>query len=317
MMAVVTFPLIWVGGLVTTYKAGMAVPDWPSTYGYNLFLYPVSTWIAGPFDLFIEHGHRLLGSLAGLVTIGFVVAVWRNDSRTWMRSLSLIALALVIFQGLLGGARVLLDSRTVAMIHGCTGPLFFALTATLVAITSRGWRTAEPAADERAASLQRWSLLVAGMAYLQLLLGAQLRHVHVTTSADSFRVAVVFHVVMAFVLLAHVAWIAGKAWRCRSGRVRWMSRILLALAATQILLGASTWVMKYGWPLALGEDFAFAAGYQIVARGYWQAMVTTSHVAVGSLILALSVVMAVQTFRHLKATAAAVSAAPVMWELSA
>ena len=61
-----TFPLIWVGGLVTTYDAGMAVPDWPTTYGYNLFLYPWQTWLAGPWDLFIEHGHRLLGSLGGL-----------------------------------------------------------------------------------------------------------------------------------------------------------------------------------------------------------------------------------------------------------
>ena len=55
-----TFPLIWVGGLVTTTQAGMAVPDWPNTYGYNLFLYPWQTWLFGPWDLFIEHGHRLL-----------------------------------------------------------------------------------------------------------------------------------------------------------------------------------------------------------------------------------------------------------------
>ena len=61
--------LIWVGGLVTTYEAGMAVPDWPSTYGYNLFLYPWQTWLPGPWDLFIEHGHRLLGATVGLLTI--------------------------------------------------------------------------------------------------------------------------------------------------------------------------------------------------------------------------------------------------------
>src|SRR5437588_9980427 len=61
-LALVTFPLIWVGGLVTTYDAGMAVPDWPGTYGYNLLRYPWQTWLAGPWDLFIEHGHRLLGA---------------------------------------------------------------------------------------------------------------------------------------------------------------------------------------------------------------------------------------------------------------
>src|SRR3954468_18214086 len=80
-LALVTFPLIWVGGLVTTYDAGMAVPDWPGTYGYNLLLYPWTTWIAGPFDLFIEHGHRLLGASAGLLTIAFVIAVFCVDRR--------------------------------------------------------------------------------------------------------------------------------------------------------------------------------------------------------------------------------------------
>ncbi len=60
-----TFPLIWIGGLVTTYDAGMAVPDWPNTYGYNLFLYPWQTWVSGPWNLFIEHGHRLFGAVVG------------------------------------------------------------------------------------------------------------------------------------------------------------------------------------------------------------------------------------------------------------
>ncbi len=66
------FPLIWVGGLVTTYDAGMAVPDWPGTYGYNMFLYPWTSWLAAPWDLFIEHGHRLLGSLAGITYHRFI-----------------------------------------------------------------------------------------------------------------------------------------------------------------------------------------------------------------------------------------------------
>src|SRR5438132_1897116 len=69
-LACATFPLLWVGGLVTTTKAGMAVPDWPNTYGYNLFLYPWQTWLAGPWDLFVEHGHRMLAASIGLLTIG-------------------------------------------------------------------------------------------------------------------------------------------------------------------------------------------------------------------------------------------------------
>ena len=73
-LTLAVFPLIWVGGLVTTYDAGMAVPDWPNTYGYNMFAYPASTWLFGPFDLLVEHSHRLLGTVAGLLSIGLVVA---------------------------------------------------------------------------------------------------------------------------------------------------------------------------------------------------------------------------------------------------
>src|SRR5262245_42565597 len=131
-LALVTFPLIWVGGLVTTYDAGMAVPDWPGTYGYNLWLYPWQSWLAAPWDLFIEHGHRLLGSAAGLISIALVAVVLLFDRHRWLVLAALGALALVIFQGALGGARVLLDERLVAMLHGCVGPLFFAYVGALV-----------------------------------------------------------------------------------------------------------------------------------------------------------------------------------------
>ncbi|HEY5311798.1 MAG TPA: COX15/CtaA family protein, partial [Pirellulales bacterium] len=122
-----TFPLIWVGGLVTTYDAGMAVDDWPTTYGYNLFLYPWRTWILGPWDLFIEHGHRLLGATVGLISMALLLTVWLRDKRTSVRWLAVAVFAAVCFQGLLGGLRVLFDERLLAKIHGCFGPAFFAL----------------------------------------------------------------------------------------------------------------------------------------------------------------------------------------------
>src|SRR6476660_375976 len=128
-LALVTFPLIWVGGLVTTYDAGMAVPDWPGTYGYNLLRYPWQTWVAGPWDLFIEHGHRLLGASAGLVAIALVISTWVTSSSPRMRWCAAGLLLFVILQGVLGGLRVLLDARTIALLHGCTGPLFFAAAA--------------------------------------------------------------------------------------------------------------------------------------------------------------------------------------------
>src|SRR5262245_25873802 len=109
-LALMTFPLIWVGGLVTTYDAGMAVPDWPGTYGYNLLLYPWQTWLAAPWDLFIEHGHRLLGATAGMVAIALVVVTGLVERRRHIQAMAAGALLLVILQGALGGARVLLDA---------------------------------------------------------------------------------------------------------------------------------------------------------------------------------------------------------------
>src|SRR3954466_8187496 len=111
-LACATFPLLWVGGLVTTTASGMAVPDWPNTYGYNLFLYPWQTWLLGPWDIFIEHGHRLVASSVGMLTIGLLVLLLKHEQRPWMIGLGLAALSLVVFQGVLGGMRVLLDERT-------------------------------------------------------------------------------------------------------------------------------------------------------------------------------------------------------------
>ena len=311
LLALVTFPLIWVGGLVTTYKAGMAVPDWPSTYGYNLFLYPISTWIAGPFDLFIEHGHRLLGSLAGLVAILLVVVVWRRDERVWMRRLALAALALVIAQGLLGGARVLMDSRTVAMIHGCVGPAFFSLSVAMVVFTSKSWRTAT-SSDEFASadSVRSLVVLIPAFAFIQLLLGAQLRHVAATTSHQTFQLFVVFHLVLALVLTLHIGLLNWKTWKCPVRQVSRPARILA------LLIFVLTWVMKYSWPGGMGDYFSFAAGHQIIAGGFWQAMLTTAHVAAGSLILGVSVVSVLQTYRHFRHSAIALSSAPLLLELS-
>src|SRR5262245_12166374 len=171
-LALVTFPLIWVGGLVTTYDAGMAVPDWPGTYGYNLLRYPWQTWLAGPWDLFIEHGHRLLGATAGLLAIALVAAVLYTDRRRWLIAASIGALALVIFQGLLGGARVVFDARLVAMIHGCVGPLFFAYLAGLVVVTSSWWASAPDLSAPSGARLVRAAWTTAAIVYLQLVLGA-------------------------------------------------------------------------------------------------------------------------------------------------
>ena len=108
---------------MTTYDAGMAVPDWPNTYGYNLFLYPWQTWVYGPWELFIEHGHRLFGSLVGMMTIGLVaVGLVVPDRARWCAGWPWRRWRRVIFQGVLGGMRVIDDEVQLAKIHGCVGP---------------------------------------------------------------------------------------------------------------------------------------------------------------------------------------------------
>src|SRR5690349_9117910 len=204
-LACATFPLLWVGGLVTTTDAGMAVPDWPNTYGYNLFLYPWQTWLLGPWDLFIEHGHRLLASTVGMLTIGLLVLIMRTENRRWMKGFGFIALALVVLQGLLGGMRVLFDERTLAMLHGCTGPAFFAVTVAMTVFTSRTWLGAtDSSATDGAGIIRRLTPVVAVLAYLQIVLGAVVRHVPVDAQPETFMMAVHFHLFLAIVLTLHI-----------------------------------------------------------------------------------------------------------------
>ncbi|MEM9186402.1 MAG: COX15/CtaA family protein, partial [Planctomycetota bacterium] len=246
-----TFPLLWVGGLITTTDAGMAVPDWPNTYGYNMFAYPWQTWMFGPWDLFIEHGHRLLASLVGLLAIGLLVVVWRSDRRRWMRSLALAALALVIFQGVLGGLRVVANERLLAMAHGSTGPLFFALTCVIVVLTLRrpygaGRPAAAAASDD--GGLSRLALLTAALAYCQLVLGASLRHVDAATGPWAFGVLVKFHLFLAAVVAVQTLWVMVRTVRSRSPQraVRVIGVLLGLVVTAQVGLGVATWAAKYG-----------------------------------------------------------------------
>ncbi len=294
-LALTTFPLIWVGGLVTTTDAGMAVPDWPGTYGLNLFLYPWQTWLFGPWDLFIEHGHRLLGAVVGMLTIVLVAAVWRWESRRWLRYAALGALALVIAQGVLGGVRVLLDQRLVALMHGCVAPLFFAFATSIVVFTSRFWRDASAPQEDRAGQrLVRAAWILAGVAYVQLILGAILRHPLLDSPSAVFRGAVLLHLIVAFVLLVQAMLFHISALRsgCLAGRaVRWLSLLTVVLVLGQLTLGAATWVVKYSWP-AWMDSFDFAAAYVVQEKSLEQSLIVTAHVANGSLILVTLVVQA-------------------------
>lgn len=294
-----TFPLIWVGGLVTTYDAGMAVPDWPNTYGYNLFLYPWQSWLFGPWDLFIEHGHRQLGAIVGLLAIGLVVSVMRHESRSWVRALSFIILVAVGAQGLLGGMRVIYDNRQLAMLHGCFGPAFFAITAAMNVFLSPIWRTPIAVSSEPNSRMVRISLALVVLTYLQLVLGATMRHLPSFVTPAFFRLIVIFHLVIATAVLGHIL---ALAWRMERHfgdlrALRRFTRFLMVFVVLQISFGAGTWIVKYGWP----EWFAgwgLAATYVVEAKSMLQSLTVTAHVAVGSLLLASSTAFAALATRR-------------------
>ena len=222
---------------MTTYEAGMAVPDWPNTYGYNLFLYPISTWWTGPFDLFVEHGHRLLGAGVGMITILVLVSTWVTESRTWVKLFAVMTLFAVIAQGAIGGARVLLNADALARLHGCTGPLFFGMTACLATFVSRRWKEADTESGLFDNRIVFTAWLTTSIAYLQLVLGANLRHPGVNLSPQVFQSILFGHLVLAAVLALHVFWLALLA---RRHRLPWVARptyILVVLVVLQLFLG--------------------------------------------------------------------------------
>jgi cytochrome c oxidase assembly protein subunit 15 len=322
--AATVFPLIWAGGLVTTTKAGMAVPDWPGTYGYNMFLYPWTTWFFGPWDLFIEHGHRLLGSLAGIWCLLLVGATWVRPTPKSVRILALGGLALVVLQGIMGGVRVLNVDREIARIHGCLGPAFFAYLLGLSVVTSRWWKAVaipmfwtngsgltggETAGFHSQAEIVRagrlvlsrlkaqrfLTMVVLGLAYGQLVLGASMRHISEAAEPSYFRAIVWFHVTGAICTAgaAIALWVAARCPTPGLSMPRW---ILVGLVGLQICLGLGTWVMKYNFPDWFA-GYSFAQAHRIVNDDFYQVQIVTAHVAVGSLILGVAALLLTRLWR--------------------
>jgi heme a synthase len=186
--AVSTLGLIGLGGLVTSHGVGLAVPDWPTTYGYNMFLFPVSYWIGG---IFYEHTHRLAASLVGLLTTILAVWLWLREPRAWVRWLGLAVFLLVLLQGLLGGLRVTMLKAELGIFHATLAQIFLVLTSALALFTSRWWIIRK----EREEVQVNWgwgrALVVAGSAliFLQLMLGATMRHQHAGLAVPDFPLA--------------------------------------------------------------------------------------------------------------------------------
>ncbi|MHC1769790.1 MAG: heme A synthase [Verrucomicrobiia bacterium] len=183
-----TLLLIGLGGLVTSKGAGMAVPDWPTTYGYNMFLFPVHLWKGG---IFYEHTHRLLASFVGLLTTILAVWLWIRDSRRWLRWLGVAAFVAVVAQGVLGGLRVTLFKDELGIVHASLGQAFLVLLS-LIALFASG-RGAQLASALRQYPISRALRWMAGIAtvliLVQLILGATMRHQHAGLAVPDFPLA--------------------------------------------------------------------------------------------------------------------------------
>jgi len=198
--ATATLFLICSGGMVTSKGVGLAVPDWPSTFGYNMFLFPFSQWVGG---IFFEHTHRLIASAVGLLTVILALWLWRTDPRRWMRALGWIALGVVVFQGVLGGLRVTMLKDEIGIFHACLAQAFLGLLVFIGLATSRFWESAGASAvsaDPRGvarrqtdalrtahataplswtAPLSVWLPIAITLSiFAQLALGATMRHQH-------------------------------------------------------------------------------------------------------------------------------------------
>lgn len=217
LVAGATLALLCVGGLVTSHGVGMAVPDWPNTYGYNMFLFPISQWVGG---ILYEHSHRLVASAVGFLTILLAFWLQKSDPRPWVRKLGWIALAAVIIQGVLGGLRVVWMKDEIGILHATLAQLFFSLICILSLVTSPWWwrhapspspagtaaRTATPCKATSGAisssllqSLFRpfqqvpktfyWFLSLGMLILIQLILGASMRHQHAGLAIPDFPLA--------------------------------------------------------------------------------------------------------------------------------
>jgi cytochrome c oxidase assembly protein subunit 15 len=282
--AVFTLPLLFVGGSVTSYGVGMAVPDWPTTFGMNMFLY--NFW-NDSLGVKLEHTHRLYGAAVGLATV--VLAVWflRAEPRRSVKVLGLAALAAVIVQGVMGGLRVNRVSTLLAAVHGGFGQAFFALMVCLCVLTSRDWLAAGPPRPD-ARRLRRRSLTMLVLVYAQVLAGAWFRHFPSPAALWT-------HLLLAAAVWGHAAALTFRTTRSRvEAPSVWTAGLALGLVTTtQVVLGAlALWLM-----LPLGGNPRTPT--------LWQAMLRTAHQTNGALLLATSVVLTLRAFRHLAPAASA------------
>lgn len=288
--------LLVAGALVTSNDAGLAVPDWPTSFGS---IYRIPPMVGG---VRFEHSHRMIAELIGLLTIGMAAWTWRAESRRWMRRLALGALALVIFQGVLGGTTVLnYLPPAVSSAHATFAQTFFCVAVLMALFTSRSWVAQERLAlrDEGTPGLRTLSAVLLVALYAQLILGAAFRHVWTKLGpAGANRIAaeeitgayLLPHVLNALLVSALLIWVAARV-LARYGSVPGLRRpatALLFLAAAQLMLGFGAYLARVEW----GRDAAQPHPFMV-----WS---TVAHVVTGAALLGTAVVLTARVYRDLR-----------------
>jgi heme a synthase len=237
-----------------------------------------------------EHGHRMLAELVGLLTIGLAAWLWRSDERRWMKWLGVTALGTVIAQGVLGGLTVLFFLPWwISSAHATLAQSFFCILVSVALFTSRGWLEAKPAqfSDSSSPSLRILSLVCVVAILVQLMLGAAFRH---------SGIKLLPHLISAAVVTGLLVWTTSRVITNPSmpEAVRRPAGLLLGLLIVQLLLGLASYLTRVQW----GADAAQPQLAMVAS--------TVSHVIVGALLLATSLVLTIETRRHLIPAADAV-----------
>jgi len=285
-----TFLLIIAGGVVTGQQAGLAVVDWPNSFGSNMFLYPLSRMTG---SIYFEHSHRLIGSLVGLVTLVLTIQLWRVEDRAWVKRLALLALVLVIIQGILGGLRVTghftlsqdaevtRPSILLAIVHGVLAQVFLSTLVGLFCVTTPLWRKAEIHQHSGARIDHVLSRVLVIMMIVQLMLGAVLRHVSG---------GLLLHITWAM-FVAMVAVFAGLRARGEHRSVPMIPALgsgLAWLVGIQLVLGVLAL-----WGTSLTDSLGAPHVLDVVF--------TTLHQTTGAVILAISIMLMLWTRRLIHA----------------
>ncbi|MGA7078192.1 MAG: COX15/CtaA family protein [Terriglobales bacterium] len=272
----VTLVLIVAGALVTSNDAGLSVPDWPTSFGS---IYKIPHMVGG---IKYEHTHRMVAEFVGLLTIILAVWTWRVEKRRWMRLLGLAALGTVIVQGILGGLTVLFFlPPIISSAHALVAQTFFCIAVSIGVFTGRRWIEEQPRTefDQRRPALFTLIVLAIFVLYVQLFLGAMFRHHGLSwwphiVNAGLVAIVISWTTIRAITVYPHVE------------AIRRPAVAMLFLMLAQLCLGFLAFVTRVMW----GKDAAQPELPMVIS--------TVVHVAVGALLLAATIVLAIQVWRH-------------------